>query len=222
VGKMIKIIAEAGCNWRTFDEAFDFIYQSKRLGLFATKFQIFNKELIKDNQNFLKLQDLILDKEDVAELFYYGQEIDQEVFFTPMYPEAVDWLEELQIPYYKLRYLDRWNMELTTKILETNKPLFISFNYNESIYLENIHKNIIPLFCIPEYPAKIDFFPFSIRYGFNDHYKGISNHNGLELLKICLEHQRYEYHECHVMLDGTEPLENDWSVSFSELKEVLK
>ena len=38
---------------------------------------------------------IMLTKEKAKELFDYGQSIGQEVFFTPMFPEAVEWCEEI-------------------------------------------------------------------------------------------------------------------------------
>lgn len=212
----MHIIAEAGCNWRTLEEAFQFIDKSKELGLWATKFQLFTNDMIKDNPNFLRLQDLILDLEDIKELFYYGQEIGQEVFFTPMY-DCISELEEIGVNYYKIRYADRYNNKLLEKITQTGKTCFISQSFVDlETHGINFYdsRNLFPLYCIPNYPAKFTDYRFLCL--------GMSDHTGTpELLRLCKK-MGTVYHEIHVKLDGTKPLEDAWSISFAELEEVLK
>ena len=63
------------------------------------------------------------------------------------------------------------------------------------------------------------------------HGHGISDHTkDLELMKWVLNNKFYKefigygydfYFEKHCKLDGTTPLEDEWSVSFSDLAEVL-
>jgi len=224
---MLKIIAEAGCNWTTMEEAKQFIDESKKLGLWATKFQLFDKDLIRDNPNFLILQDLILDLEDVNELFLYGQDIGQEVFFTPMYYNAIEICEQIGVHYYKIRYADRNNVDLLNPIALTGKPTFLSCDQS---YLNwDILKNMkvdkdYPrfLYCVPKYPAVYnDYLRNMPTQSQMRMFAGISDHTSdLRLLEEAIWHGVL-YFEKHLMLDGTEPLEKEWSVSFSELKEVL-
>ena len=73
---------------------------------------------------------------------------------------------------------------------------------------------MFPLYCVPEYPA--------LFYDYKMVCLGMSDHtNNTKLLNLC-KNMGTVYFEKHVKLDGTAPVENDWSVSFSELEEVLK
>ena len=215
---MIKIIAEAGCNWTSLGEAKSFIYQSKQLGLFATKFQIFNHENIKELPH---LENLILYKEDVAELFYYGQDIGQEVFFSVMFPEAVDWCQALSVPMYKIRHKDSKNLDLISKCIKTGKPTFISYHDYEPCFLPF---NIYPIYCVPSYPADIEEYKKGFGAGY---YRGISDHTkDCELLKFWYDILKKEpifmdlYFEKHVCLTK-DCLESEWSCTFDQLREVL-
>jgi len=224
---MLKIIAEAGCNWTTMKEAFKFIEKSKELGLWATKFQIYNKENIKSNPNKIFLESIRITKTKAYYLLKYGEQIGQNVFFSVMYPEAVDWLEELQVSYYKIRYKDQNNVNLLEKIASTKKPTFLSCDqsYLNWYSLKNMKVDVdYPrfLYCVPKYPAVYNDYlrnmPTSSQMKM---FAGISDHTSdLRLLEEAMWHGVL-YFEKHLMLDGTEPLEKDWSVSFSQLREVL-
>ena len=215
---MIKIIAEVGCNYNTLEEAFQFIEESAKLNLFACKFQIFNFDLIRDHPQREFLESIMIDKKRAIMLLHYGKDVGIPVFFSVMYRAAFSWLRELDPLYYKIRYADRFDEDILWYSLHSGKPVFISYGYNEQM-IEL--PNIIKLFCSPIYPSKLTDYRFSIRYGYEPRYDGLSNHVGLELLKLHVDYGKYEYHEVHCKLDNTEPLEDAWSVSFSELRKVL-
>ena len=207
----MKIIAECGINWRNLKEAKLMIKKSKEVGCWATKFQLFTK---KEAPNLLFR--LYLRKWEVAELFNYGKEIGQEVFFTPMYLKAIDWCEDIGVNYYKIRFKDWFenNDKLIAKIMETKKPTFISLN--KTVLPRPLHKF---LFCVPEYPAyELDYF--DSRKNIIPFFNGISDHTkSTDIIRYF--GPEVEYIEKHVKLNDDCP-ESDWSVTFEELAEVLK
>ena len=223
---MLNIIAEAGVNFRNLDEAFQFIDEAKRLNLFAVKYQLYSEEQIKQadpkHQEFLR--SIQLSWEDAGDLYNYGKKIGQEVFFTPMFLEAVDFLRGLDVSLYKIRFKDRYNSEILDKVLATNKPVFVS---NPFLKVNFQPLNYYPLYCIPEYPAKSRYHPTDID---TQYFRGVSDHSqGTKLLEHYLRILRdfrddtFWYFEKHVYLDSNPNcLEKDWSVSFSELEKVLK
>lgn len=189
------------------------IKKSKELGLFATKFQLFNESLVEP-----ELYPWILDLYQANELFQYGQEIGQEVFFTPMY-DCIEFLEQLGINYYKIRFKDRFNIELTDKIVATNKPYFRSVE----LWDKKLSDKEISLFCMPKYPATfIDY------YNYYNLLSGVSDHTScsclleLSLQKTCwFKVKKRSYFEKHVRLrDGT--FEDEWSITFDQLRRVLE
>lgn len=217
----MKIIAECGCNYKNMEEAKEMIRECKRLNIFLCKFQIFNEDNIKDIEDpkvreFLR--SIMLDYDKAKELFDYGREIGQEVFFTPMFENAVDWLFELKVPYCKIRYKDNDNETLILKIIKAHfYKVFIS-TQNPSQFFSNFKR----LFCIPTYPAPIEKYNgIDIRF-----FHGISDHtNSINLLKGWYnKFKNYSfgwYIEKHVCLTK-DCLEKDWSCTFKELEEALK
>lgn len=211
---MIKIIAECGVNFHNLDEAFLMIKKSKEVGCWATKFQIYNDEVIKNSEHYDFLKSIMITEPEAILLVQYGHMIGQEVFFTPMY-DCIAWLDTIGVNYYKIRYKDRQNLNLINKIRETKKPFFRSMDFDdEDLYDDNI--NEYTLFCVPKYPAKRRDYFREYLYAFD----GISDHTkGTKLLKEA-EDFGFEYFEKHMKLDNN-CIENEWSVTFEQLKEVL-
>ena len=219
----MKIIAECGCNWRNFDDVWDMIIKAKEIGCWGVKFQLFTK---KEAPNLPK--HLYLTKERARILFEYGKGQGIEVFFTCMFPEAVDWCELIGVNYYKIRYADRNNKELQRKIVDTNKPFFMSFLPFGSGGV--IWRKMIILNCIPEYPALLEKYT-AWKDMLYTHGHGVSDHTSdLELLKLTKnnkfvklwDEEGYDYYfEKHVKLND-DCLESAWSCTFEELEEVLK
>ena len=211
----IKIIAECGVNYNSIEEAKEMIKRSKEVGCWASKFQLFTPEVAPNLP-----EHLYLSFDHARELFEYGKSIEHVVFFTPMYIEAIDFLETIDIEYYKVRYNDRWNPFLLSKIIKTNKPYFVSYSYEElrdhaDLYIRQYEfEHMWPLFCVPKYPASFEDYKHLITYGYSDHCPD------LKLLEFAKFHNALWF-EKHVKLEGTKPLENEWSVGFSELEEIL-
>ena len=218
----MEIVAECGVNWRTKEEAFEMIKQSKISGASHSKFQIFNEETIKDSPLKKELTPLILTIEDVQELYEYGKEIGQSVFFTPMFLEAVYWLEEIgATEIIKIRHFDRYEYQIIEKASKTAKRVIMSvdkrYRMSPDLTLNDILK-IDFLLCVPKYPAEDKDYSFKCMDF--DFFAGISDHTkGLNVAKRMLE-CRGRVLEKHVMLSGTHPVEEKWSVTFEELKEL--
>lgn len=217
----MKIIAECGCNWDSLEQAKEMIRRSKEVGCFASKFQIYNEDVIKSSLHFDFLKSIMINKEIAEKLFNYGKSIKQEVFFSVMYPSAIEWLEnKIGVNYYKIRFADCQNEQIIKKIEKTKKPFFLSTNFKKKVISKSPNKII--LYCSPHYPS----LPYSYNIYFNDKLylnknTGISSHcKGLKLLRKALEYN-VSYFEVHLMLDDTHPIEEKWSLSFKELNKFL-
>jgi len=218
---MLKIIAEIGCNFSNLNEAKKMINKSKEIGAFLCKFQIYNNEIIKNNPDQEFLKSIMIDKEKAKILFEYGKKIGQEVFFTCMIPEGIEWCEGIGVKYYKVRFFDRNNLILYRKIKKTKVPIFVSCNNpNDTIYsnMAQYQKRVNFLYCVPQYPAPLK--PY-ISYIDDKKFTGISDHTrNIELLRIAKDNKNIEWFEIHVKLDNY-CIENLWSKTFEEVKEVL-
>lgn len=219
----MKIIVECGCNFSTMAEAKKMIKKAKEINAFLCKFQIYNEGIIKDHleQEFLK--NIMIDKERAKILVDYGKEIGQEVFFSCMTSEGIEWCEEIGVHYYKIRFFDNRNLILYRRIKKTKVPIFISCQApKDTIYynMSKYQKRIKFLYCVPKYPAKLNSYTGDMLwYGF----KGISDHTpDLKLFIMLKDSDQLDYFEMHVKLKDTIPIEDKWSKTFQELNEVLK
>ncbi len=96
-----------------------------------------------------------------AELKAYGEAKGLIVFSTPFDETAVDFLEELKVPLYKVASFEIGDLELLAKIGQTKKPVIISRGLasveeiNEAINTlkDNGAPTVAILHCISAYPA---------------------------------------------------------------------
>ena len=121
------------------------------------------------------------------ELFDYAKKLKIICFSTPFDESAVDLLESLNCPFYKVASFEMNHIPLIKKIAQTNKPIIISTgmaNLKEidlayKTAKKNGSKEIILLYCVSNYPSKISDFNFNnirilkerynCRVGFSDH-----------------------------------------------------
>lgn len=120
-------------------------------------------------------------------LFSYGKKIGIKVFSTPFDEKAVELLEKLDCPFYKLASFEMTDIPLIKKIASTKKRIIISTgmaNLNEiSLSFETAlkygAKNVTLLYCVSNYPSRISDFnlnnikilrkKFKCEIGFSDH-----------------------------------------------------
>jgi len=161
----MKIIAECGVNWDDLDQAKAMINKSRWALCDYAKFQLYNKQVIKNSPLRKELTERMLTKKDAQELFDYGKKIEQPVFFTPMFMEAVDWIADMGCPLIKIRHADSKNERLINHALEVGVPVLLStddhyvgIKYAQRFY--NIEVQYVPLvellYCVPKYPASPD------------------------------------------------------------------
>ena len=121
------------------------------------------------------------------ELFDYARKLKIICFSTPFDESAVDILENLNCPFYKVASFEMNHIPLIKKIARTKKPIIISTgmaNLNEidlayKTAKNNGAKEIILLYCVSNYPSKISDFNFNninilkerynCKVGFSDH-----------------------------------------------------
>ena len=121
------------------------------------------------------------------ELFNYAKKLKIICFSTPFDESAVDLLESLNCPFYKVASFEMNHIPLIKKIAQTKKPIIISTgmaNLKEidlayKTAKKNGAKEIILLYCVSNYPSKISDFNFNnikilkerynCKVGFSDH-----------------------------------------------------
>lgn len=126
-----------------------------------------------------------------ADLFELGSELEIPVFSSPFDREAVDFLEDLGCPFYKIASLETGDVDLISYVASTGKPIIISTGASTleeiRIAVETVrefHDQITLLVCTSSYPtlptdAHLHRMGtlrnlFEVDTGFSDHTLGLS------------------------------------------------
>jgi pseudaminic acid synthase len=204
IKKTPYFIAEISANHNgSLHNAKKLIFHAKKYGADAVKLQTYTADTITIKSNrkefFIKeglwkgqyLWDLY-DKAKTPfewhkQLFEYARKIQIDCFSSPFDETAVDLLESLKTPFYKIASPEITHIPLIKKIAKTKKLIIMStgmanlkeidFAYDTA--KKNGAKEIILLYCVSKYPCKISDYNFNnisilkkrynCRVGFSDH-----------------------------------------------------
>lgn len=203
----IYIIAEIGNNHQgSLKHALELIKAAKNAGADAVKTQkrdnksLYTKSFFDQKYNNpnsfaetygLHREFLELKKSDYIEMISYAKELNIDFFVTPFDLESLEFLEQFNLPSYKIASADITNNILQIEIAKTKKEIFLStgggsledvIRAKENIFKYN--KNLTILQCTASYPASVESmnlkvletysknFP-GIRLGLSDHENGI-------------------------------------------------
>ena len=179
------------------------ILLAKKYGVDAVKLQTYSPDTmtIPSNNNEFKIKnglwkgytlwDLYNEAQTPFEwhkrLFDYAKKLRITCFSTPFDETAVNLLEVLKCPFYKVASFEMNHIPLIKKIAQTKKPIIISTgmaNLKEidlayKTAKKNGAKEIILLYCVSNYPSKISDFNlnnirilkerYNCKVGFSDH-----------------------------------------------------
>ena len=199
-------VAEISANHcGNFQLAKKLIRCAKSNGADAVKLQTYTADTmtIKSNKKYFKIKNglwkgynlwnLYNDAHTPLEwhkkLFNYGKQIGINVFSTPFDESAVDFLEKLKCPMYKIASFEMTDIPLIKKIASTKKPMIISTGMANLKEIELAYKtarkygakDIALLYCVSNYPSKNSDFnlnnikilknKFKCKVGLSDHSK---------------------------------------------------
>ena len=164
-------------------------------------------------------------------LFKYSKQIGIKIFSTPFDETAVDFLEKLNCPFYKVASFEMTDLNLIKKIAQTKKPMIISTGTSSLNEIDLTFKtarkygckDITLLYCVSNYPSNVKDFnlnnivelkkKFKCRVGLSDH----SMDERVAFSAICLG---AEVIEKHIGLDNQK---KGLDIKFSlKGKEILK
>ncbi|SDK04123.1 pseudaminic acid synthase [Sediminibacillus albus] len=166
-------------------------------------------------------------------IFNRCRELDLIVFSSPFDETAVDFLEELDVPCYKIASFENTDMPLLRKVASTGKPVIISTGMatlselDETIRAvkESGCKDIILLKCTSTYPApaidtNIKTIPymsqvFNSNVGLSDHTQGI----GVAIASVALGATVIEKHFTLSREDGG--VDSVFSLEPKELRQLV-
>ena len=243
------IIAELSANHNgSIERAFESILAAKEAGADAVKIQTYTADTMTidcDREEFqitgglwdgYSLYDLYKEAQTPYEwhkrLFDYAKEIGITIFSTPFDETAVDLLEELEVPVYKIASFEMTDLPLVKYVAQTKKPMIISTgmaNLEEitevvRVARENGCTDLILLHCISSYPApaeqsNLQTIPdlaerFGVITGLSDHTMGTTVATTSVALGACLI-------EKHFTLSRTDKgPDSEFSLEPQELKQL--
>jgi len=218
------IVAEIGVNWNgDFSLAKEMMFQAKKTGCDAVKFQAYANEMIKDHTQKKQLETCSITKENVAEISALAKNIGIEWFCTPMFPEAVDFLNPF-VSKFKIREFDGRSLlennstPLLDKIFATNKEVIISSQHSPKNCIFYKNKNIKWLYCVPKYPCNLEDLDFRSITNFD----GYSNHCRHTIAPIVASILGSKIIEIHISANRTlDYIDNNVSFDYDELSEIV-
>jgi pseudaminic acid synthase len=245
------IIAELSANHNgSIERAFKSILTAKETGVDAVKIQTYTADTMTidcDMEDFqikgglwdgYNLYELYTQAQTPYEwhkpLFDYAKKIGITIFSSPFDESAVDFLEELAAPAYKIASPEIVDIPLIKRVAQTKKPMIISTgmaNLEEisnavETAKENGCQDIILLHCISSYPAPVEqtnlrTIPdlaerFGVLVGLSDHTMGTTVATTSVAMGACII-------EKHFTLSRLEKgPDSDFSLEPSELKQLCK
>lgn len=205
------IIAEiSGNHNQSIERACEIVKAAKEAGADAVKLQTYTADTM--TLNLREREFFVSDKENIwqgqslyelyekahtpwewhKEIFRYAKELGILCFSTPFDDTAVDFLEELDVPCYKIASFENTDIPLLKKIAQTKKPIIMSTGmatFRElatslDVLEEAGCKDLILLKCTSAYPsiekhANMQTIPhmkeaFGVNVGLSDHSMGIA------------------------------------------------
>jgi len=232
-GNATYLVAEMSANHnQDFDTATGILEAAKEAGADAVKIQTYTPDTITidcSNEHFL-IKGTPWDGRTLYEL--YGEaytpwewqpklkrkadDLELDLFSTPFDPTAVDFLEQMDLPAYKVASFEIVDLPLLRRIGETGKPVIMStgmatlaeIDEAVSVLRESGSGPIALLKCTSAYPAPPEEMhlrtiphlsdAFDVPAGLSDHTQGIATAVAAVALGACII-------EKHVTLDRSVP-----------------
>lgn len=247
------IIAEmSGNHNQSIDRALALVKAAAEAGAHALKLQTYTADTMTINQkgglfdindpnslwagkNLYELyQEAHTPWEWHKEIFDYAKSLGMLAFSSPFDETAVDFLEDLNVPAYKIASFESNHHPLLKKVAQTGKPVIISSGTSklnelyESIQVlkENGAKDIIVLKCTSTYPAtpentNLNTIPV-LQSIFEDCIIGLSDHTmgiGASVAAVALGARLIEKHFTLRRADGG--VDSNFSLEPEELKALV-
>ena len=132
------------------------------------------------------------------ELYAHARKIGITIFSSPFDRLAVDLLEKLQTPFYKIASPEIIDLDLVDYVASKSKPIIISTGMASSIEIKEAldtcvnagNRNIILLHCVSSYPTQLENTSLGNIYALKKKFKtlvGLSDHSlGINVPEIAL------------------------------------
>jgi N-acetylneuraminate synthase len=246
------IIAEmSGNHNQSLDRALEIVKAASDAGAHALKLQTYKADSITidhrgglfditdpkslwNGRNLYELyQEACTPYEWHKPIFDYAKQLGMECFSSPFDEAAVDFLEELNVPAYKIASFENNHIPLIKKVAQTGKPIIIStgvatiadIDLAVRTLRENGCDNPILLKCTSTYPAtpentNVRTIPhlrdlYNCHVGLSDHTMGLGASIAAVALGACI----IEKHFCLSRAEGG--VDSAFSLEPTELKSLV-
>ena len=246
------IVAEMSGNHNMdFGRAKEIIYRAHKAGADAVKIQTYTADTITldcDNEYFQIKHGTLWDGDTLyslyqkaytpwewqKELFEYAHKIGIELFSSPFDLSAVDFLENIGMPAYKVASFEINDIQLLRKIAKTGKPIIMATGIAELADIEQALKTcieagndqVILLKCTSAYPTPYDEVninmlktlreTFGCLVGISDHTFGAT----VPILSVAMGGKMIEKHVTLKRSDGG--TDSEFSMEMEEFEEMCK
>jgi pseudaminic acid synthase len=245
------LIAEISANHAgSFQKAKKLIMCAKKNGANAVKLQTYTPDsmTLRSSKKYFKIKsglwkgynlwDLYKKAQTPLiwhkKLFNYAKKIGITIFSTPFDESAVDFLEELKCPFYKVSSFEMTDLPLIKKIAKTKKLMIISTgmaNLDEIAMTvkcakKNGSKKIVLLYCVSNYPSKNSDFNINNINILKKKFKcevGLSDHSKDNLISSLAISQGVKVIEKHIALENQKKgLDLEFSLKGRQIKAFKK
>lgn len=248
------IIAEMSANHnQNFDQAVKIIEAAKEAGVDAIKLQTYTPDTLTiDVRNeYFQIKGTIWEGKNLYDL--YGKSytpwewqpklkkiadgLGLDFFSTPFDPTAVDFLEEMKVPAYKVASFELVDLPLLKKVAQTGKPIIMSTGMSSLVEIEEavmtIRKaggdQVALLKCTSAYPAKSEEMnlrtiphlaqAFGVPVGISDHSLGFEVAVAAVALGACIVEKHFTLSRENLSPDSSFSMEPG---EFGEMVKALR
>lgn len=183
------IIAEIGSNFnQNFTKAKKLIFEAKKCGVDAVKFQLFKSEKLYDTgtEMYKLFKSIELNPAWIPKLKKYAESLNLDYMCSSFDLDSAKFLEKIQLNVHKIASSETENLNLCKYLIKTKKPILLSTGMSDILDIKKIlnfdkkYKNnkIIIMQCTSMYPLKDkdvnlnvlnEFRKFGYILGFSDH-----------------------------------------------------
>ena len=250
INKIPYIIAEISANHNgSLKNAKKLIDTAKKYGANAVKLQTYTPDMMTIRENLInfKIKKGLWKGRNLWELynlgqtplnwhsklFKYAKKIKIKIFSTPFSEEAVNFLEKLNCPAYKIASFEMNDYNLVKTAANTKKPLILSTGLSSMEEVEkavlvarrNGCKDLTLMYCVSNYPSRSNDFNLKFIEEFKRKFKckvGLSDHSlGNDIAKFSLIYGASVF-EKHIALKGQRKgLDLDFSLKGEKFREYI-
>jgi len=166
-----------------------------------------------------------------SDAFKIAKKFKKKIFSSPFSLRAVDLLEKLKCPIYKIASFEITDFKLINYIASKKKKIIISTGMSTISEIKNAlkiinkyHNNVVILHCVSDYPTKIRNSNLEkilyLKKIFSKNEIGLSDHTNGISTSLIASNFGISYIEKHFNLDNLKTTDSSFSINPEQLEEL--